>query len=160
MAAGRHLRFRFRGYNFWTAWARHFEVGTGLEIHEGNMAKLPKLTKVKIYFKMAAGRHLGFRFRGHDFQTAWARHFKFGRGLEIHDGNMAELPKLIKIKIQDGRGRYLGFQFRVHNFWPASARHFKYGTELEIHDGNMTELPKLTKIKIQDGRRPQSCISV
>jgi len=31
------------------------------------------------------------------------RHFKFGTGLEIHGGTMAELSKLTKIKIQDGR---------------------------------------------------------
>jgi len=52
---------------------------------------------------MAAGRHLGFRFWGHNFWTAWARHFKFGTGLEIHERNMAKLPKLTKIQIQHGR---------------------------------------------------------
>jgi len=36
MAAGRHLGFRFRGHNIWTAWARHLKFGTALGLHEGN----------------------------------------------------------------------------------------------------------------------------
>jgi len=61
----------------------------------------PMLENVQILF--FCGRHLGFRFRGHNFWTAWARHFKFGTVLETHRGNMAKSPKLTKIKIQDGR---------------------------------------------------------
>jgi len=52
---------------------------------------------------MAAGRHVGFRSRCHNVWTAWARHYKFGTGLEIHGGNVAKLPQLTKIKIQHGR---------------------------------------------------------
>jgi len=107
--------------------------------------------------KMVAGRHLGFRFRGHNVWTACARHFKFGTRLEIHEGNLAELWNL-KTKFQVGR--HIGFRFRGLNFWTAWARHFKFGTGLKLQLGDIKKLPKLPKIKIQHGRQPPSWISV
>jgi len=103
---------------------------------------------------MAAGRHLGFRFRGHNFWTAWARHFKFGTGLEIYGWNMRNYKKLQHSRSKMAAARHLGFRFRFDNFWTARARHFKFGSGLEIYERNMAELPKLTKVKIPDGRRP------
>jgi len=39
---------------------------------------------------MTAGRHLGFRLKGHNVWMAWAKRFKFGTGLEIHEQNRTE----------------------------------------------------------------------
>jgi len=93
-----------------------------------------KLTKTES--KMVAGRHLEFRFRGYNFWTPWARLFNFGTGQENHEPNMAKLPKLRKIKIQDGRRPPSWTS--VKNFWTVWARNVKFSGNLEISISRLT----------------------
>jgi len=70
----------------------------GPQFEQGQMTKSLKKSKSK----MAAGRHLGFWFTGHNFWSTWARHFKSGTGLEIHETEHDGIIKIGRNQIQDG----------------------------------------------------------
>jgi len=61
---------------------------------------------------MATDRHLEYLFRAHYFWGAWARHFKFGTWLEIHEANMGNLQNWQNSKTKMATGRNLGIRFR------------------------------------------------
>jgi len=111
-------------------------------------------------FKMAACRHHGFRFWGHNFSTAWTRHFKFAQGWRFTNKTWRIYQKSQKSQLKMAAFRHFGFRFRGHIFWTSWSRHLKFGTGLKILGKNMAKSSNLTKTKIQDGSRMPSWISV
>jgi len=140
MAGGRHLGFRFWGYNFWTVELDTSNLAQAFDAQKehGGIRKIDK----NQYPRWPPAAILDFCLEAITFERHELDTLNLALGQTSTKGTWRTYRNWQKSQIQDVRFRYGG-----HNVWPASARHFKFGADLEIHEENLAELPKWKKVK-------------